>query len=114
MRNAFKVSIIFLVVLLVTVNLGLNLLFLFAGISAGGVGCTLLACPCELQDDDFTGEVSCNSCFGSNGPVLFTGVFNLYKSCDGQEVLVCEEGIQVDERIDWDCRYTYNFFGISS
>ncbi len=33
----------------------------------------------------------CNKCSGSNGLVFFIGIFNIYKFCDGQEILVCEE-----------------------
>ena len=73
--------------------------------------CTEMGCPCE----GIVGERPCNSCTNIN-PIFVTGIINIVKTCSAQEVILCENGINVGGRIDIDensCKIKLQFFGIN-
>ncbi len=59
------------------------------------VGCTAMGCPCG----NISGERPCNSCSFSE-PIFTTGILNIMQQCKTQEIITCEDGVQVDSRID--------------
>lgn len=70
--------------------------------------CTVMGCPCE----DTSGERPCNSCSFSE-PIFTTGILNVVQQCKAQEMITCENGVQVDSRIDLankECRTEWYLF----
>ena len=69
--------------------------------------CTQMACPCE----EGVSERPCNSCTIPD-PIFTIGIFHISKICSGQEVILCENNIDVGKRIDIDhssCNYKLSF-----
>ena len=85
--------------------------FIIIGFIGGAIAqptafCTQMACSC--QDSQ---ETPCNSC-GKGDLVFATGLFNVVYSCQGKEILICENSVQVDRRIDYEpCRYKISILG---
>ena len=52
-------------------------------------------CPCE----GVSGERPCNSCSFSDH-IFTTGILNVVQQCRASEIIICENGAQVDSRID--------------
>ncbi|MBR9702525.1 hypothetical protein GOV10_00680 [Candidatus Woesearchaeota archaeon] len=79
--------------------LGIIIGFLVPSYSRG----TLRACSCgshllpEIIVPD--GEKTCNQ-ITTNNPVFFTLIFNIYSVCPGQEIIVCEGGEKISERVE--------------
>jgi hypothetical protein len=72
------------------------------------IGCTEMYCPCEGVE----GERPCNSC-GYTKPIFVLGIVNVYQSCGGKEIIICENGEQADRRIDiTECTTHWNIPGI--
>ena len=71
--------------------------FGIAALIPAPTACTEMACLCM----DVEGEIPCNWCFQSK-PVFTTGVINVMNSCDGREIITCENGEQVGQRIELD------------
>lgn len=65
--------------------------------------CTKMGCPCE----NLVSERPCNSCIVSN-PIFTLGIVHISKTCSAQEVILCENNLDVGTRIDIDkdsCKY---------
>ena len=72
-------------------------------------GCTEMGCPCE----GVSGERPCNSCSFSDH-IFTTGILNIAQQCRAQEIIVCENDVQIDSRIDLEnkeCRIGWYVFG---
>lgn len=91
------------------ITLALAVTGLGAGmLTSGEQMCTLKGCPC--QED---GERPCNSCTKTD-PMFVTGLVNVVKSCSGTQVLTCQDGEQVDSRVEYNtCEYSVTFFRMS-
>lgn len=59
------------------------------------VGCTEMGCPCG----GISGERPCNSCSISNH-IFTTGLINVIQQCRASEIIMCENNVQVNSRID--------------
>lgn len=85
-------------------------------------GCTLKGCHCvepvqtdstddpdDLQLQPVTGEMECNSCYGTDY-LFYLGVLEVVKECDQiQQVYVCEAGEKTGEYYrDEGCSYELN------
>jgi len=82
--------------------------FISAALSAYESVCTKMGCPCAGVE----GERPCNSC-SILEPIFTLGIVNLVKVCPGSEIITCENGIEVDKRIDWkDCEYRWYILGM--
>jgi len=88
--------LIIVLVILLAVNLVANLFWSREFITG-------LGCPCEGID----GERECND-LSKSGPYFITGIFSVYQDCPGKEILICEDGVQVDTRADYDCSWKWN------
>jgi len=74
-------------------------------------GCTEIGCSCE----GVSGERSCNSCSFSD-PIFSIGLLNVIQQCRAPEIIVCENNVQVDTRIDLEnrrCRTDWYIFGFN-
>ena len=101
-----KVIIVGIIVIVLIVS-GFILGFIFP---AKG-GCTEMYCGCEdLTDGDLT-ERPCNYCSVSN-LIFLGGVINFIKVCSGKEIIICENGKKIDEKININknsCKYEVIF-----
>lgn len=83
--------------------LAVPLVFLLGGlilgqISSGISGKTEVYCPCD--ENTSYDEMSCNDV--SKTDYLFrTGLLDIYSPQEGEEIIVCEDGEKVDERIEY-------------
>lgn len=59
------------------------------------LGCTEIGCPCE----GVSGERPCNSCSYSDH-IFTTGVLNIVNQCRASELIICENNVRLDSRID--------------
>jgi|SRR3989338_11248917 len=100
MKRLVKYEIILLIILLL-----INLI----GFFSKNISCTQKSCGCYNNKGSkiSSGEVECNNC--SEGRfLLITGLFNLYKSRSGIEILTCEEGEVIDEKVNYkEWRYSW-------
>lgn len=74
-------------------------------------GCTMMGCPCE----DVSGERPCNSCSFSDH-IFTTGILNVVQQCKASEIIICENNVQVDTRIDLEnkrCKTDWYIFGFN-
>ena len=62
----------------------------------GPKSCTEIGCECPTG---LSGEIECNIC-SSEEPIFIIGFINVVKVCEGNEIFVCEDGIQKDIRYD--------------
>ncbi len=84
--------------------IGFVLLSFLAGLVVNPSMQTLMDCPCELQQIDNStqdGEVPCNS-VTTTDYIFFTGVLNVYQEKEGQEIIMCENGERVGEKVRYD------------
>ncbi len=104
MKNFLPVAVVIFLVIIV------------AGFAIGTLSpespmlCTMMACLCT----DVDGERTCNTCSYSD-PVFTTGIVNVAKQCTVREIIVCENGTQVDSRYDMEnkkCRTLWRIFGV--
>jgi len=88
------------------VIIGILVLSLVIGNLMPDIGmCTMMGCPCEGVE----GERPCNTCTNSKH-ILSFGIVGLVKTCNSKEIMVCENGVQVDTRYDIDeasCKYKW-------
>jgi len=89
-----KRPLLLVVVVVVTLLIiGAAVAFALSFIS-GGMACTELGCPCTED-----GERPCNTC-DQKSPVFVVGFFNVYYECSMTEIITCDNGLQVDERLE--------------
>jgi len=73
--------------------------------------CTMMGCLCE----GVSGESPCNSCSFSNH-IFTTGILNVVQQCSASEIIICENDVQVNSRIDLAnkmCRTDWYIFGFN-
>lgn len=114
MERGWKIFLIIVVIVL------LDFLVSFFLVRSGGS--TLMGCSCALCAfnegleegvEDFTGDCECNSVKMYRG-VFISGIFNVWLESSGREIIVCEEGKEVDSYDDYRERdFKFNFFGKS-
>jgi hypothetical protein len=67
-------------------------------------GCTKKMCNPILGEG--IEEIPCNSCGGEGNYIFYLGIFNVLKYCPGTQIMIFENGILIDERIDISsCKY---------
>ena len=67
---------------------------------------------CFCQND--LSEIPCNSCSISK-PIFITGILNVWKTCSGKEIILCDNNKKVGVKYDinfTDYRLTFNIFGL--
>ena len=104
MKKGVKVFLIIILVILLVLNLLANG-FLFS--SKANVDCWDPPCLCQFRNV-INGEASCDICLDSKHIIVITGILNVYKECDVNEIITCQEGAQIDSRIDTACKYSWN------
>ena len=70
-------------------------------------GCTLIGCSC----DGVSGEIPCNTCIGDN-TIFIMGIFNVIQQCNAKEIIMCEDNVQINKRIDFEnenCKTKFYF-----
>ena len=109
MKNKMsKKTLIPVIIILLVILLGFIIAIFLPEINL----CTKMGCPCE----DIDGERPCNLCTVSD-PIFVLGIINIAKACFAQEVVLCENNQNIDQRIDIDnnsCEYKISFFSYSN
>lgn len=101
-----KLGLIILIIIVSVVVLGF---VIGAILPRTEISCTLMACPCE----GVSCERPCNSCYFSDN-IFTTGIINVVQQCSASEIIICENGDQVDSRIDLEnkkCTVDWYIFG---
>lgn len=101
MKKQFFILTIILTLIIIGFIIGLS-------ISKFGVGQTLIACPCQ----GINGQRTCNTVTWGD-PIFISGILNIVQQCNTKEIIICENGIEVDKNIDFkdkDCKTKWYFF----
>ncbi|HLC61004.1 MAG TPA: hypothetical protein VJJ52_06265 [Candidatus Nanoarchaeia archaeon] len=98
---------IFVIIFIILIVLG----FLAAFLIHSPIGCTKKGCPCPIGTNS---ERPCNSCFTTKY-YFMSGILNVYKTCSGNEIILCENGIEKNKRYEFEpsnCKNHLNLFFI--
>jgi hypothetical protein len=101
---------IILIIILILILLGFVLAPIINTTTYAERFCTEKACLCSQYQDRT--EVPCNTC-GSTQYYYFTGLLNLGRNCKAQEIIICEDGSQIDRKLDdfTNCEIFVSIFG---
>lgn len=77
------------------------------------LSCTQKACSPPQSEENFTGEIECNSCRVVDFSFI-SGIFNVYEHCSKTEILVYSEGERIDTTYSdlSNCEYRVAFFDL--
>jgi len=100
------------IVLGILILLGFIIPFILNILEGCSSACTLLSCPCtNFEEEDGAGryERPCNTCQKTQR-VFLMGLINVARKCSAQEIILCENGKNVDKRIGpYNCEIRFSF-----
>ncbi len=88
---------IILIIIIALILSGFIFAFMMNSIALEGrVNCTKIGCNCAANPE--AAELPCNFCTKTTY-YYYTSILNVEKSCQAREIIICENGEQVGEKI---------------